>query len=275
MNAFRLGMALLLASTCLPTPGLAASQSDYQALKIWCIERDQWNRGGRVTPFPNVANYEHYHHYCSAVDAINKEMFAKDKQKQKFHLGEVMNNTDYVISHVAPTHNLLPEVYALRGKALAMAHHNAEAERDLLKALLMDPTHLEALFTLAQLYADTRRQDAATKTVLAGLAIAPDNKRLRRLGKTLGVKLPEDKPLSDTTQSSPAKESVPVDPPPAQDGVVVVPAETARVAEPAEIVDEPKIGTPSNPWCRFCPEVAGSSSDHAPSSSATTSKVGP
>lgn len=270
MSALRFALTLLLTATCLPAPALAASQADYQALKLWCIERDKWSAGGRKWDFPNRDEYTHFHHYCSAVNALNKAIVATSKKDLTFQLGEVMNNTGYVISHVAPDHPLLAEVYALRGKAGIVGHNNVGAEMELLQALRRDPKHVDAIATLAQLYADTGRKDKAVETVRTGLASAPGYRSLRRLGKELGLQLPpvEEKPSEAAArppQTPIMKKAEPASPPVHSAGV----KQGDPVKPPQPGVDIPaaetKVGSPKNPWCRFCPDTPAAPPELSPS----------
>ncbi len=257
MSALRLVLTLLLAATCLPTAALAASENDYLALKIWCIERDKLAREGRSNEVISHANYAHFHHYCAAMNAMNKANVTRGKEDRRYQLGLVMSESSYVLSHSAADHPLLPAVYTLRAQSLISANKPADAERELRKALQMDPTQMEALLTLARLYSDTGRKDNAVKTVRAGLAIAPGNKSLRRLGAQLAMELP---PFEEA-----ATEAAPTPPQPPSDKAAEpagspTPNSDVKSGDPVNPETgvpavETNIGSPTNPWCRFCPDT--------------------
>jgi len=267
MSALRFALTLLLAATYLPTAALAASEDDYLALKIWCIERDKLAGEGKANQIPSRANYVHFHHYCAAMNAMNKANVTKGKEDRRYQLGLVMSESSYVLSHSAADHPLLPAVYTLRAQSLLSARKPADAERELLKALQMDPTQMEALVTLARLYSDTGRKDNAVKTVRAGLAIAPDNKSLRRLGLKLAMELP---PIEGT-----AAEAAPTPPQPPSDKEAapagtpspdsVVKSSDLATPETGIPTVETSIGSPTNPWCRFCPDTPAASPAATPS----------
>ncbi len=279
---------LLLA--LLPTdPAFAGSQAEYQALQQWCVGRDKWTAEGRRTDYPNPAEYLHFHHYCAALNAMNRLYSTIDARKQQYQASLVVGETGYVISHVPETHPLMPEVFALRGRALALIKQNSQAETNLVKALQLDSRHVGAYSSLGNLYLDSGRKAKATETAKAGLAVEPQNKSLRRLAGKLGIKLEEVKPEASAPvgqpvqgnqdkPGSPGAEAVKPAPQP-------IPAADRQIAEvpPAKSVEKPVSreaspstgGSPKNPWCRFCPEaeITPPPAGPAPSMPATAPKA--
>lgn len=259
MTAPRFTMTLLLVAAHFPVAALAASTEDYQALKLWCIERENQDQqaGIRKPTTPGRYDYFHFHHYCYGVIALNKAYVARSKADKLYQVERVIGETKYVLTHVATGHPLLAEVHALRGQAYLLGAKTADAERELLEALQMDPTHLDAHITLARLYSGTKRTDKAVATVRSGLALAPGNKTLRRIGEKLGVELPapEEKPVPEAPAASNE---------PAPAGAVLPDARSALTENGISPVEIP-IGSPTNPWCRFCPDTPSAPPVSSPS----------
>ncbi len=286
-----------------PAPAVAGSQAEYQALQSWCVGRDKWTAEGRHTDYPNPPEYLHFHHYCAAMNAMNRLYSTIDARKQQYQASLVVGETGYVISHVAETHPLMPEVFALRGRALALIKQNGQAETNLMKALQLDARHVGAYSSLGNLYLDSGRKARAIEMAKAGLAVEPQNKSLRRLAGKLAIKLEELKPAasSPTEQTTQANQDKSAPSPgldatkPVLDKPSVVGAVPAAATAPADrqVADSPatkpvekpvsgevnsgKEGAPKNPWCRFCPESEKSPPPAGPGSSmpATAPKVAP
>lgn len=269
MSTLRLALTVAaLSAATFPTVTAAANhQGDYQTLKIWCIERTKWTQEGRTHAMTMATpdNYFHFHHYCAALNHMNSVYSARGKDARRYELERVIGETGYVLEHVPPDHPLLPPLYTLRGQARALGHNNAAAEMELIKALALDPDHLEAIAILAQLYIDTKRQDNAIKLVRHGLEVAPANKAMRRLGTQLKLELP-----AEEAQPAPAVEA-PEKPAAANDQVPAALPSPAADTAPAEA---PDIGTPRNPWCRFCPDVPSSPPQATPSMPGVVPKAG-
>ncbi len=264
---FALTIAALAAATFPAVTTAANHQADYQTLKIWCIERTKWTQEGRTRAMTMATpdNYFHFHHYCAALNHMNSAYSARGKDARRYELERVIGETGYVLEHVPPDHPLLPPLYTLRGQARTLGNNSAAAEMELIKALTLDPDHLEALSSLAQLYIDTKRQDNAIKLVRHGLEISPGNKAMRRLGTQLKIDLPPE-----DTKPAPAAEP-PAKPPATNDTAPVPMPSPAADTAPAE---PPDIGTPRNPWCRFCPDVPSSPPQATPSMPGVVPKAG-
>jgi tetratricopeptide (TPR) repeat protein len=266
----RFAMMLLLATAQLPLAALAAGTADYQALTLWCIDREDKNRpkGKKLPEPPPGYDYFHFHHFCYGQIALNKSYVAKSKLDKQYQLDRVIGETNYVLSHVAAGHPLLPEVHLLRGQSYFLGNKLPNAENALLKALQLDPGHLEAHLALARLYVETQRKDKAIKTVRAGLALMPSHKALRRMGDKLGIELPalEAKPeVMPEAKPGVGPVATPATPPKTEPASVEpVPAEPAHTETAASPSATP-IGSPTNPWCRFCPDTSAAPPASSPS----------
>lgn len=270
--------ALFIAGGLNPINTQAGTQADYRALQEWCVGRNNLKPG---QDYPNPEKYFHFQHYCFAMTFMDKIYSAKDTTSRNFNSSEAQNNIKYIIDRVPETHFLLPELYAMRGQAQALIKQNSQAELSLLKALQLDPGHIGAYSTLALLYRDTKRDAKAAEIVEAGLKVNPEHKGLRRLAKNLGIKLEpiaidgaQPKTVTAPADPSRGKPATPAAPAPDQTAKTPAPASPAGTQTEAKPVTQDmapaatektsptivppapvKIGSPTNPWCRFCTEI--------------------
>lgn len=236
---------------------LAGTTEDYHSLRAWCIslkKAQATGKQGNLLPPPRDA--EDFRPYCEAYAATNALYTARRKVEIKTALTVAMNATDQVIAKVAADHYLLPEVHALRGKAYFLAKDHENTERALQEALRLDPRHVGAHATLADLYLTSKRTAKAVETVRAGLALDPEQKSLRRIARKLGVTY---KPPTAPAKRAPVAER-------AEEK-----ASVARAATPPQDAAEidkatpTAIGSAQNPWCRFCTDIAPSYPATSPS----------
>jgi tetratricopeptide (TPR) repeat protein len=280
-------LALILVAWMQPAPLFAGTQAEYQALQQWCIGRDKWTAEGRKTDYPNPNEYVHFHHYCAAMNAMDRLYATLDPIKQRYEASLVGGETGYVISHAPESHPLMSEVYALRGRAQALIKQTAQAEVSLLKALQLDPRHVAAYLSLGNLYLATNRKEKAAEAIKLGLAIDPQHKSLRRLAAKLDIKLDEVKsesvqPKVSITPGERPQQGVGTEPaqgtkpnstvtPPKptgmaanKQGVDVTPVKAGENTGNAEAAIS-KRGSPTNPWCRFCPDTPAAPAAPSPS----------
>ena len=121
----------------------------------------------------------------------------------------------------------------------------------------------------SDIHAKLKQKDEALAVVTDGLRHVPDSTVLQRKYKERGGKLPYPEPVARAAdvpevQAHPAGEGKtlegegkhqdkvkpdPVSPQPDA-------AEEGSKQENAQAPAKPKIGSPTNPWCRFCPDPA-------------------
>ncbi|HEY9099973.1 MAG TPA: hypothetical protein VIN38_13995 [Thiobacillus sp.] len=195
-------------------------------------------------------DFIHIHHYCAGLNFLNRSR-SMPSSKTRDVLGAVVREFDYVLTHASPDFYLRSEILMNRGIALSRAKRKGEAVGNLLKAIELDPKQSRAYMALADLYADQNNRSKALETATEGLRHNPDTKSLQRRYRELGGKMPypdaiepavnaqaePDQPSAATTTSAAQVDSVP-----------------SAVSTPEEpFVAPPPIGTPKNPYCRFCP----------------------
>lgn len=242
------------------------SPAEMAALPAYCVAK--FNEGtnpasAKVWRASMGSDFMHIHHYCAGLNFLNRARSMSSGNDKQGVLGAAMGNFGYVLKHTQPDFYLRPEILMNRGVTQSMQGRDGAAVSDLLKAIEMDPKLPRAYIVLADLYAKQKNRSKALETVTAGLRHNPDTKSLQRRYTELGGKLPYPEPLQSvaaepaagTPGASPAPVTAsPTEPaPPVAASSAAAPAATPATpaAQPAT---EPKIGSPTNPYCRFCPD---------------------
>jgi tetratricopeptide (TPR) repeat protein len=273
MNLFRRIFFVLLAGLP-PQVAVAANLSDAElkSLPPYCEARmrrtaqyDYWSK----TLGPD---FIHTHHYCSGLGLLNRYYAARTPQQKRYNLEGANGALTYMVQHASPTFSLMPEVYLYRGQVLALMNKQGEALTDLQKAREMNPRLTKAYTQTADIYDRMKRKPEALAVVTEGLRHVPDSKVLQRIYREHGGMLPYPAPVAATpAPSANPQEGGPESPAATQEPAVAESAAPAAVTPgasgtPAAATDPaaaaapapatPKIGSPTNPWCRFCPEPA-------------------
>ncbi|OGU19992.1 MAG: hypothetical protein A2580_00235 [Hydrogenophilales bacterium RIFOXYD1_FULL_62_11] len=242
-------------------PAMAAfapTQAELAALPAYCAARlggysqayTSWNAsmGG---------DFLHIHHYCFALNFMNRARGIASVKDRQSTLGAAMTNFNYVLKYTQPGFYLRSEILMNRGIALSMQHKDGAAMGDLLKAIEIDPKLPRAYATLADMYEKQKNRSKALETVTTGLRHNPDTKSLQRRYTELGGKLPYPAPAQADAEASPAQTNATPTPAathPAESGTATAPGATPTTAPAVEPPAAPKIGSPKNPYCRFCPD---------------------
>jgi len=228
------------------------------------------------------------HHYCDALKAMVRA--DRNRAESRYWLNLAVDDFKGMVAdweHRAPTCTVRPDLYTNLGNAL-LRQNKASAGMAVMnfnKALELKKDFLPAYYALSDVYLDTGKKKEALGVIEEGLKYVPDSKgllrRFRELGgktpptpiakanpplppqpdKTLGARQPEPGATAEGKQA-PAESSAPqpsagpgpessMSPPPAPNKA----AGASAVAAPEAVVSEPpKIGSPKNPYCRFCPD---------------------
>ncbi|MFN3715367.1 MAG: tetratricopeptide repeat protein [Thiobacillus sp.] len=183
-------------------------------------------------------NWIHMHHYCSGLVELNR-YYRSARGRQRANLGNAINEFSGMLKAWTPDFYLRAEAHMNRGRALKYSGRDGQALADFEKALELDPGLSPARIDLADLYARLGKKAQALEVLKAGIARDPEKQSLRRRYQELGGDM---KALADLkpVPAAPAAEA---------------PADaTPPAAKPPVQLVEPKIGSPKNPYCRFCPD---------------------
>lgn len=241
-------LALSLQAATATAAGFAPTQAELAALPAYCAAR--MNEGSDAFKSWQASmggDFLHIHHYCFALNFMNRARGMGSGKDKQGVLGAAMTNFEYVLKYTQPGFYLRPEVLMNRGITQSMQGKDGAAVSDLLKAVEINPNLPRAYMALADLYAKQKNRSKALETVTAGLRHNPDTKSLQRRYTELGGKLPYPEPLQPVAVEAPA-----ATPAPAATESAEMPLPTSTPAEQPGTV--PQIGSPKNPYCRFCPD---------------------
>lgn len=260
----------VVAATNAATNATNYSDAEIKALPPFCEARlkripgkfEYWNK--ILGP-----DFIHTHHYCSGLAQINRYYRARTRQQKTYSLQGANGALSYMVSHASPSYSLMPDVYLNRGLVLSLMGNTGGAITDLKKAQELNPKLVRAYTLSSDIHAKLKQKDEALAVVAEGLRHVPDSAVLKRIYKERGGKLPYPEPISPTAQvpAAPAQTRKEGDLPEAenksQDAAKQAPASPASDAAggsgghaDAQAPATPKIGSPTNPWCRFCPDPA-------------------
>ncbi len=187
-----------------------------------------------------------FHHYCWAELHMARYYSARTILEKRARLQDASGDYGYMITkpEFLPLNwPYLPKMHLKYGGVASLMGKDQEAINSFLQAIKLDPSYELAYSALSDFMQKKGSKAKAFEYVVEGLKHNPDSKRLKRRYTELGGKLPYPAPYVKATPSTapePAASSAPV----------TTPAEPNRAA--TESPKEP-MGTPSNPYCRFCP----------------------
>lgn len=265
MKKYWIGTLLLTSMPAWAVPPYAATPAE-QAM---CQARVYSRLGERDQ------NTMHMHHYCDGLRFLDRAYASLgDKQDMRYYLGVSIGNFDYVLTHTQEDYVMRGEVHMGKARALKLLGKKGEAATEYLKALRYLPNSSAIYLALADIYQEIGDKPKALEMVAEGLRHTPDSKGLKRRYTELGGKLPypeavtkampaemtgaEVKPEINPEAAPPSGEttSQAADAPSEQikfkkEGKTE-PVPASAKTTPAEPVAAPKIGSPNNPYCRFC-----------------------
>lgn len=202
--------------------------------------------------------WNHIHHYCYALAFMNRYYASRDPGFRRHILHQAIDNINYVIQRAPSGDPLLPQLYLDRGRVLIIQKKDALGLADFQAAIAANPGYAPAYRALVTYYDEKKMGKQAMDWAVKGLQHAPDDKGLQRRYRELGGKLPYPEPIQRrAAEEAPKPVAVEAksEAPPA---ATVEPAPAPDAAKPAEEAEEavqpPKIGSPKNPYCRFCPD---------------------
>ena len=255
----KLELILGLAGFALAQPAVAdwkPSPAEMAMLPPYCAARfDERSEAFKSWKSSMGQDFIHVHHYCAGLNFVNRarDMGSSERDRQGT-LEAALRNFDYMLAHTHPDFSLRPEILMNRGIALSMMNRTSEAVGNLLQSIEADPNQPRAYLTLAEMYEKQKNRAKALETVTEGLRHNPDIKSLQRRYTELGGKLPYPEPIGPAPVA--AQTDRPGDAPgEASAAAPTSPAAAGTPATSAGDADElPKIGSPTNPYCRFCPD---------------------
>lgn len=247
---------------------------ELKALPPYCTPRIKENdkAGWQAGLARFGVGWNHLHHYCYALNYINRYKKTFKQDERKFYLQNALDNIQYVFTHAPQDFWFRSEMHTQKGKLLVSAKRGSEAMNEFLTAINENKNHAPAYVALSYLYQDMGQKPKALSIVEEGLGYVPDNRSLTSRYKELTGRTFVPPPTStipsaekvtgiETNPNIKANTNTPIQPNLAIPTDESIPAPAIEkspaapaVTQPAPVVeDKPKIGSPSNPYCRFCP----------------------
>jgi len=256
----RLLLLILLILQALPAYADQWTDEEIKILPAYCVARMK-RLPGQYEYWSNALgpDFLHTHHYCYALASINRYYAARSPQMKAYNLQNAYADLSYTVRHASQSYSLMPEIYLTRGIVLSMMKKDGEALRDLLKAIELGPKLIRGYTLVSDYYIKIKLPDEALKVVTEGLRHNPGNALLQRLYQKSGGKLPYPEPITPESEKSLQPSPTLAAPSPATLQIPAMDDKLPTQAQPGTPANESppanaKIGTPSNPWCRFCTE---------------------
>lgn len=213
------------------------------------------------------ANYLHIHHYCFAVNFVNRARRTVDRKDRLYQLGLARSNYQYVVKATEPRFWMRPQIYVELGRVHVQLKETAEASRLFNEAIAFNPAYEPAYLALIDLIRDGGRGKDAMEVATAGLRHIPDSAPLKKLYRELGGKEPFPEPIAKAapppeTTPPPSPETPPPSSAEAASGGKMqaaptdakAPGEAALLPSDARAPESPAAGEPvPTSGCRFCP----------------------
>lgn len=182
-------------------------------------------------------DFWHLHHYCFGLVAALRAGNQLKPSGRESQLLESISQYDYVIRNLGARSLILPELHMQKGISLLKLKRGEEAVQQLKRAIQLNPKFAQPYIELSTYYADTGNRELAVRTLEEGLSAAPSavtlQKRYAELGGTKRFSEPGSGQDAATGQET------------------ARPEEHTPESAPSRVGDQ--IGTPGNPYCRFCP----------------------
>ena len=188
-------------------------------------------------------------HYCDGLRFFNRAYSSmRNKRDMKYYLDVAIDNFNYVLGQTKEGDVLRGEVHVEKARALKLLGRNAEAVAEFNKALQYKLDSPEIYRALADHYFETGNKQKALELVTEGLQKNPGSKGLKRRYTEYGGKLPYPVSVDRAIPAEAAKSDI--------QPVVKLEAESPSTVPigPTPQIDTPQIGSPTNPYCRFCPD---------------------
>ena len=201
-------------------------------------------------------------HYCDGLRFLDRAYAAMgNKQDMGHYINVAINNFDYALGHTSENNVMRGEVHINKARALKLAGKKGEAMAEFTKALRYNPDSPDVYQALADYHQETGNKPKAVEMATEGLKRNPNSKGLKRRYTEFGGKLPYPEAVDKAMPAEEVRAEIkPVEKLEAAPSSGVT---TGQASDPTKLTapigptpeTEPsKIGSPKNPYCRFCPD---------------------
>jgi tetratricopeptide (TPR) repeat protein len=261
LHTFSLVMLLLTPKQALALDPWQPTAQELNSLPPFCRTKfeNQGSAADKAWTQTLGGAYMHVHHYCAGLNFLNR--YYRNPDNAQYKLGKVVGEMGYMIDKTPAGSKLLPNIYLTSGKALMLLKRSQEGMTYIHKALELDPKSLPAYLAVIEYYRGLNFRNKALDYATDGLRYLPNSKALQRIYGEMGGAQPypesyekKEAPNPQANKNSaqaeaelPAATQVPAgdSPPPNNNQSVKEPV-------PNNPSSSTTIGSPTNPWCRFC-----------------------
>jgi len=174
-----------------PTP------SELVLLPAYCkakLDKQEYARTGKQWEKVLGPEFIHMHHYCCALNFINRAHGRLgDGPERRHDLVNASNDLRYMFNATNDKYILAPDFHITMGEVAALQGNIPEAEASYRKAAEMRPNYPKGWIALSDHYEQTGRVKDAREAMAQGLKAAPEKykaymkKRLAELDSKLGA----------------------------------------------------------------------------------------
>jgi len=125
-------------------------------------------------------DYDHAHHYCEALQYINKTYNEADQEKRNFYYKIALNNIAYMEQHASKHFILNGEIAYYKGKILEKTGKVPLAIKAYTKSIKLKPKFSAPYKSLFDIYIKLGMIDNAREVLKKGLKNNPKSKSLRK-----------------------------------------------------------------------------------------------
>jgi tetratricopeptide (TPR) repeat protein len=197
-------------------------------------------------------------HYCDGLRFLDRAYSAMgNKREMNYYLGVAIDNFNYELNRTNVDKARQGEFHVGKARALKLMGKKAEAAAEFNKALSYEINSPDVYQALADHFHETGNKKKALEMATEGLKRNPNSRVLKRRYTEFGGKLPYPEALAETIPG--VETNVTVKPVDKSESTTAI-GETASdipaptTIEPSPQAESAKIGSPKNPYCRFCPD---------------------
>lgn len=213
---------------------------------------------------PQPSWMQHFQHYCHGLKEMVRSTSASNKNDRIYKLNEAINEFQYVLTHTQASPEFYPYLAMVRrdrARAYVRMGKDSDAVAELVEAIRLNPDYAAAYIELINVNLRIGNREGALNLVTESLARIPDSKVLQKHYHELGGKLPYPTPVVKREEPAPQASEDSVKAEAELPAITQAPTGTPNEPEDSQAAKTPlpddssgrtAIGTPSNPWCRFC-----------------------
>ncbi len=218
-------------------------------------------------------------HLCSGLNFLNRYYRAKSNTDKSFNLGQAVGELSYVINHFDNQWKLMPDAHLNRGLAYSYQKKWKQAVEDWNATIKLNPNSIMAYSGLIDYYGQFKLDKQAMDAVTEGLKHNPESKLLKRKYEKLGGQKPYPEPYGTTDQTSTSITEILPEThsaiPPRIEEATQIRTDSGAIQNRGTNTRPPDtVGSPTNPWCRFCPDTPPAPPAPTPSTPGAVPKAG-